>query len=80
MRGQRIVGGIYGMKYSSKGQKGKNGHKNRIKRSGQSRLVYVKDMSLWRLNKQKPPERKFKTDDIVLGCHIEFVSRLDEFR
>ena len=31
------------MKYSRKDHKGRNRHKNRIKRSGLARLVYVKD-------------------------------------
>ena len=30
------------MKYSWKGRKDRNRHKNRIKRSGQARLVYVR--------------------------------------
>ena len=33
------------MKYSWKGHKDKNRHKNRIERSGQARLVYVKDIN-----------------------------------
>ena len=43
VRKQRIVKRIYEMKYSSKGHKGKNIYKNRIKMSGQARLVYVED-------------------------------------
>ena len=46
MRKQSDVGRIYGMKYSWKGHKDRNRHKNRIKRSGQARLVYVKDIKL----------------------------------
>ena len=38
------------MKYSSKGHKDLNIHKNRIKRSGQARLIYVKDT-----NRNIPP-------------------------
>ena len=38
----------FGMKYRQKGHKDRNRHKNRIKRSGQAQLVYVKDM-LWSL-------------------------------
>ena len=38
MRKRRVVGRIYGMKYSWKGHKDRNRHKNRIKRSGQARL------------------------------------------
>ena len=34
VREQRVVGRIYGMKYSSKGHKDRNRHKNRIKRVG----------------------------------------------
>ena len=33
------------MKYSWKGHKDRNRHKNRIKRSEQARLVYVKDIT-----------------------------------
>ena len=33
------------MKYSWKGHKDRNGHKNRIKRSGQACLVYIKGMN-----------------------------------
>ena len=33
------------MKYSLKGHKDRNRHKNKIKRSGQARLVYVKDIN-----------------------------------
>ena len=44
---KRRVGRIYGMKYSSKGHKDKkNRHKNRLKRSGQARLLYVKNINL----------------------------------
>ena len=42
VRKPRVVGRIDGMKYSSKGHKDRNRHKNRIKRSGQARLVYIK--------------------------------------
>ena len=38
------------MKYSSKGHKDRNRHKNRIKRSGQARLVDVKN-----INATSPP-------------------------
>ena len=41
----RGVGRIYGTKYSSKGHKDRNRHTNRITRSGQARLVYVKDIN-----------------------------------
>ena len=43
MRKRRVVGRISEMKYNWKGHKDRNRHKNRIKRSGQTRLVYVKD-------------------------------------
>ena len=32
------------MKYSQKGHKDRNRHKNRIKRSGQAQVVYVKNL------------------------------------
>ena len=41
----RVVRRIYGMKYSWKGHKDKNRHKNIIKRSGQAQLVYVFDIN-----------------------------------
>ena len=39
MRKRTVVGRLYGMKYSRKGHKDRNRHKNRIKRSGRARLV-----------------------------------------
>ena len=36
---------LYGMKYSRKGHKDRNRHKNGIKRSGQARLVYDKNIN-----------------------------------
>ena len=42
---QRVVGRIYGMKCRWKGHRDRNRHKNRIQRSGQARLVYVKDIN-----------------------------------
>ena len=45
MRKWRVVGRIYGIKYSFKGHKNRNRNENRIKRSGQARLVYVKDIN-----------------------------------
>ena len=49
MRKQRVSGEFmeyeYGMKYSWKGHKDRNRHKNRIKRNGQARLVYVKNIN-----------------------------------
>ena len=45
MRQQRVVGRIYGMKYSWKGHKDRNRHNNRIKRSGEARLVYIKNIN-----------------------------------
>ena len=44
-RKRRVLGGIYGMKYSLKGHKDRNRHKNRIKRSRQARLVHVKNIN-----------------------------------
>ena len=41
---QRVVGRIYGKKYSWQGHKDRNRHMCRIKRSGQARLVYVWDI------------------------------------
>ena len=47
------MGRIYGMKNSWKGHKDRNRHKNKIKRSGQARLVYVFNinhniLTMWR--------------------------------
>ena len=39
---RRVVGRIYGMKYSLNGHEDINRHKNRIKRSWQAQLVYVR--------------------------------------
>ena len=36
---------LYGMKYSRKGHKDRNRHKNGIKRSGQARLINVEDIN-----------------------------------
>ena len=51
---RRVVGRIYGMKYSWKGHTDTNKHKNKQKkRSGQARLIYVKSINsnipiMWR--------------------------------
>ena len=45
VRKRRVVRRIYGMKYSWKGHKDRNTYKNRMKRSGQARLVYVTDIN-----------------------------------
>ena len=45
MRKRRVVGRIYGTKYSWKGHKDRNRHKNRVQRSGQARLIYVMDIN-----------------------------------
>ena len=39
---KRVIRRICGMKYSGKGHKDRNRHKNRIQRSRQARLVYVR--------------------------------------
>ena len=44
-RKRRVVGRIYRMKYSWKGHKDRNRHKNRITRIGQARLLCVIDMN-----------------------------------
>ena len=44
MTKRRVVLRIYGMKYSWKGHKDWNRHTNRINRSGQTQLVFVKDI------------------------------------
>ena len=45
MRKQRVVGRIHGMKIQLKGLKDRNRHENRVERTGQARLVYVKDIN-----------------------------------
>ena len=45
MRKRKLVGRIYGMKYSWKHHKDRNRRKNRIKRSGQARWVYISDIN-----------------------------------
>ena len=45
MRKRRVVGIIYGMKYSRKDRKDRNRYRNGIKRNGQARLVYVKALT-----------------------------------
>ena len=45
MRKRNIVERIYEIKYSWKGHKHRNRHKNRIKRSGQAWLVYVENIT-----------------------------------
>ena len=59
MRKRRVVGKIYGMKYSRKGHKDRNRHKNRIKRSGQARLLYVKN-----INRNIPTTWRWAREDI----------------
>ena len=54
----RVVGRIYGMKYSWKGHKHRNRHKNRIKRSGQAQLIYV-----WEINHNIPTMRRWAYRD-----------------
>ena len=55
MRKRRVVGRIYGVKYSWHGHKDRNRHKNRIKRSGQARLDYVEN-----INHNIPTTERFK--------------------
>ena len=55
----RVVGRIYGMKYSWKGHKDRNRHRNRIKGSGQARLVYVID-----INRNTPTTWRWARGDI----------------
>ena len=45
VRKRRYAGRIYEMKFSGKGLKNRNRHKNRIQRSGQAELVYVKGIN-----------------------------------
>ena len=45
MKKRRVVGRIYGVKYSRKGHKDRNRHENSVKGRGQARLVYVKNVN-----------------------------------
>ena len=45
VRKRRVVGRTYGIKYSWKGHKDRSRHKNRIKRSGQARVIYVENIN-----------------------------------
>ena len=58
MRKRRVIGRIYGIKYSWKGHKYRGRHKNRIKRRGQARLVYV-----WDINPNVPGTRRWAQKD-----------------
>ena len=70
MRKRRVVGRIYGMKYSRKGHKERNRYKNRIKRSGQARLVYVED-----LNRNIPTTWRRACGDVT-SCHMHLLDSL----
>ena len=59
MRKQRVVGRMYGMKYSWKGHKDRNRHKSRMKRRGQARLVYIKD-----INRKIPTRKRWARQDL----------------
>ena len=65
MRKHRVVGRIYGIKYSWKG------HKDRIRRSGQAPLVYVKNINrsipptTWRWARGDPWRNDWQTDHCV---------------
>ena len=54
---------MYGMKYSWKGHKDRNRHKNRVNRNGQARLIYVKNINrniptTWRWARRDERERE----------------------
>ena len=69
MRKQRVVRRIFGMKYTRKGLKDRNRHKNRIKKKEWASSVvvcqiqnlqhsYHLKVSLWELVKRKQPSHK----------------------
>ena len=58
VRKRGVVWIIYGVKDGWKGHKDRNRHKNRIKRSGQARLVYVKNT-----NRNIPTTRRWARRD-----------------
>ena len=79
VRKLRVVGRIYEMKYSWKGHKDRNRHKNRIKRSGQARLVY----SVSSRYKQRAALRNTRPtwqrlDSPVRGSHCNYITLYHE--
>ena len=84
VRKWRVVGRIYGKKYSWKGHNDRHRHKNRIKRSGQARLVYAKH-----INCNIPTTWRFAHEDKCSGikhasvtvptCLKEFPGNILEF-
>ena len=65
---ERVVGKIYGTKYSRKGHKAGNRHKNRIKRSGHARLAYV-----WDINHNIPTTKRWASRDNTYKCENVFI-------
>ena len=75
MTKRRVVGRIYRMKYSWKGSKERQRHKNRIKRSEQARLVYVKN-----INRNIPTTWRWAHGDRAEGdFHKEVYSLKDQY-
>ena len=56
------------MKYSLKGHKGRNRHKKRIKRSGQARLVYVKNIHFVAYPVLREKQRRRNCSGFVAPC------------
>ena len=54
---------MYGMKYNRKGHKDRNRHKNRIERSGQARLVYVKTQTVTSHHEKVNPRGRERMSD-----------------
>ena len=68
---RRVVRRIYGMKHSWKGHKDRNRHKNRIKkRSGQARLIYVKN-----INRNIPTTWRWALVELKRSCSLGSVSK-----
>ena len=65
MKKRRVVGKIHGMKRSWKGHKDRNRHKNKIKRSWQALLLYVKD-----INCNIPTTWKWAREDVTAAARI----------
>ena len=68
MRKRRVVGRIYGMKNNWKSHEDRNRHKDRIKRSGQARLVYVKN-----INSNNPTTWRWANGDTVCQHSVRII-------
>ena len=70
MRKRRVAGRIYGTKYSWKGYKDRNRHKNRIKRSGQAPFIIIIIIIIYPLTKRvvRAPQMILKPVSPIFPC------------